>query len=156
MPQPPGGGKAAPLEMRLARDKLVQDDAQTRALAPVELQRAGDALAKADESFARSDAPAQVDHWAYMAGQRAAIAQEMTRQRSAEQAVAGADAQRDELRLAARTSEADAAQRSAQSAQRQADASKQQADAAQQHAADAQARNRQLEVQITTVLAVGR
>jgi hypothetical protein len=36
-------------------------------------------LAKANESFARSDASAQVDHWAYMAGQRAAIAQEVTR-----------------------------------------------------------------------------
>jgi Domain of unknown function (DUF4398) len=44
--------------------KLAQDNAQTRALAPVELQRAGDALAKANKSFARSDAPAQVDHWA--------------------------------------------------------------------------------------------
>jgi outer membrane protein OmpA-like peptidoglycan-associated protein len=128
--------------------KLAQDNAQTRALAPVELQRAGDALAKANASFARSDAPAQVDHWAYMAGQRAAIAQEVTRQRSAEQAVADADAQRDKLRLAARTSESDAAQRSAQSAQRQADASKQQADAAQQQAADAQARSRQLEIQM--------
>ena len=94
---------------------------QTRELAPDELQRASDALAKANESFARSDPSAQVDHWAYMAGQRAAIAQEVTRQRSAEKAVAGADAQRDKLRLAARTSEADAAQRSAQNAQRQAE-----------------------------------
>ncbi len=121
--------------------KLAEDNAQTRALAPDELQRAGQALAKADESFARSDPTAQVDHWAYMAGQRAAIAQEVTRQRLAEQAVAAADAQRDKLRLAARTSEADTAQRSAQSAQ-------QQAVAAQQQAAEAQLRSSQLEAQM--------
>lgn len=138
----------AALDKARGEVKLAQDNAQTRELAPVELQRAGEALAKADESFARSDAPTQVDHWAYMAAQRAAIAQEVTRQRLAEQAVAGADAQRDKLRLAARTSEADSAQRSAQDAQRQADASKQQADAAQQQAADAQARSGQLEAQM--------
>jgi outer membrane protein OmpA-like peptidoglycan-associated protein len=135
--------------------KLAQDNTQTRALAPNELLRASDALAKANASFARSDAQAQVDHWAYMASQRAAIAQEVTRQRSAEQAVAGAEAQRDKLRLVARTSEVETAQRSAQNAQQQADASKQQADAsrqqadvAQQQAADAQARNSQLEAQM--------
>jgi outer membrane protein OmpA-like peptidoglycan-associated protein len=135
--------------------KLAQDNAQTRELAPDELRRASDALVKANQSFARSDEREQVDHWAYMAGQRAAIAQEVTRQKVAEQAVAGADAQRDKLRLAARTSEADTAQRNAQSAQReadvskqQADASKQQADAALQQAADAQARSGQLEAQM--------
>lgn len=128
--------------------KLAQDDPQMRELAPDELRRASDALTKANDSFARSDASVQVDHWAYMAGQRAAIAQEVTRQRSAEKAVAGADAQRDKLRLAARTSEADTAQRSAQNAQRQADTSRQQADASQQQAADAQARSLQLEAQM--------
>jgi outer membrane protein OmpA-like peptidoglycan-associated protein len=83
-----------------------------------------------------------------MAGRRAAIAQEAARQRSAEQAVASADSQRDKLRLAARTSEAESAQRSAQSAQRQVDTSRQQANAAQQKAADAQARSSQLEAQL--------
>jgi outer membrane protein OmpA-like peptidoglycan-associated protein len=143
------------LDKARADVKLAQDNTQTRALAPDELQRASDALAKANASFANSDARAQVDHWAYMAGQRAAIAQEVTRQRSAEQAVAGAEAQRDKLRLAARTSEVETAQRSAQNAQQQADASRQQADAsrqqanaAQQQAADAQARNSQLEAQM--------
>jgi len=81
--------------------KLTQDSAQARELAPDELQRGGDALAKANESFARSDPSAQVDHWAYMAGQRAAIAQEVTRQRSAEKAVAGADARARSLPLEA-------------------------------------------------------
>lgn len=138
----------AALDRARSEVKLAQNNPQTRELAPDELKRAAEALTRANESFARSDAPAQVDHWAYMAGQRAAIAQEVTRQRLAEQAVAGADAQRDKLRLAARTSEADTAQRSAQSAQRQADTSKQQADAAQQSAADAQARSSQLEAQM--------
>jgi outer membrane protein OmpA-like peptidoglycan-associated protein len=136
---PPANNAA--LDKARAEVKLAQDSTQTRALAPDELQRAGDSLAKANASFARNDAPSQVDHWAYSAGQRAAIVQEVTRQRSAEQAVAGAEAQRDTLRLAARTSEVETAQRSAQNAQQQADASKQQA-------ADAQARSSQLEAQM--------
>ena len=118
---PPANNAA--LDKARAEVKLAQDSTQTRALAPDELQRAGDALAKANASLARNNAP-QVDHWAHMAGQRAAIVQEVTRQRSAEQAVEGAEAQRDKLRLATRTSEVKTAQRSAQNAQQQADASK--------------------------------
>lgn len=128
--------------------KLAQDNPQTRALAPDELKKADDALAKASDSFARHDKPGEVDHWAYMARQRAAIAQETARQKAAELAVTNADAQRDKMRLAARTSEADMAQRSAQDAQRQSEASKAQANAAQQQAAEAQARSGQLEAQM--------
>ena len=131
----------ASLDRARSQVRTAQDNPQTRALAPDELKRAGDALAKADASFARSDKPAEVDHWAYMATQRAAIAQETARQKSAELTVANADSQRDKLRLAARTSEADMAQRNARNAQQQADLSKQQAD-------DAQARNAQLQAQM--------
>lgn len=112
------------------------------------MKKAGDALARANDSQARNDKPGEVDHWAYMARQRTAIAQETARQKTAELAVANADAQRDKMRLAARTSEADMAQRSAQDAQRQSEASKAQAAAAQQQAADAQARSSQLEARM--------
>ena len=135
--------------------RAAQDNPQTRTLAPAELKRADEALAKANQSFARSDKAAEVDHWAYLAAQRAAIAQQTARQKSADLMVADAESQRDKLRLAARTSEADMAQRSARNAQQQsalsqqqADQARQQADQAKQQAEDAQARSSRLEAQL--------
>lgn len=146
-----------------------QADPQTRELAPVELKAAGDALGQADQAFSRKDSSSDVSHLAYLAKQRVAIAQETTRQKVAELTVANAEGARDKLRLAARTNEADAAQRSAEMAQRQSEESKRQADAsqrqaaassqqaatsqqqaatAQQQAGDAEARSRQLEAQL--------
>ncbi len=146
-----------------------QADPQTRELAAVELKAAADALGLADQAFSRKDSSSDVSHLAYVAKQRVAIAQETARQKVAEQTVANAEGARDKLRLAARTNEADAAQRSAEMAQRQSDESKRQADAsqrqaadsrqqaassqqqattAQQQAGDAEARSRQLEAQL--------
>jgi outer membrane protein OmpA-like peptidoglycan-associated protein len=135
---------------------------QARDLAGGELKQAADALARADEAWARKDAKPDVDHLAYLAKQRAAIAEETARQKGAELAVAEGNATRDRTRLAARTAEADTAHRSAdaarqqsQEAQRQATLSQQQADAAraqatasQQRASEAQQRNAQLEAQM--------
>lgn len=146
-----------------------QADPQTREMAPVELKAAGDALGRADQAFSRKDSSSDVSHLAYVAKQRVAIAQETTRQKVAEMTVANAEGVRDKLRLAARTTEADAAQRSAEVSQRQSDESRRQADAAQRQAAasrqqaassqqqaataqqqagDAEARSRQLEAQL--------
>ena len=142
---------------------------QTRDGAPAEMKQAADALARANEASARRDDAATVDHLAYLARQRVALAQEAGDRKAAEAAVAQASADRDQLRLAARTREADAALRSAQASQldaraaqiqaqsaerdarnsqRQADASQQQASAAQQAASDAQQRARLLEGQL--------
>ncbi len=144
-------------------------DPQTSALAPVELKAAADALGRADQAFSHKDSASDVSHLAYVAKQRVAIAQETTRQKVAEMTVANAEGARDKLRLAVRTSEADAAQRSAEVAQVQSDESRRQADAsqrqavasrqqaassqqqaatAQQQAGDAEARSRQLEAQL--------
>jgi outer membrane protein OmpA-like peptidoglycan-associated protein len=133
------------------------------------MNQAADALARADEASARRDDAATVDHLAYLARQRVALAQEAGDRKAAETAVAQASADRDQLRLAARTREADAALRSAQASQldaraaqiqaqsaerdarnsqRQADASQQQASAAQLAASDAQQRARVLEGQL--------
>jgi hypothetical protein len=73
-----------------------------------------------------------------MARQRAAIAQETARQKAAELAVTNADAQRDKMRLAARTSEADMAQRTRRASGRLTRRSSR--PMPQQQAADAQAR----------------
>ncbi len=156
--------------------RATQNDPQARDLASGEFKQAGDALNKANEAWSRHDQPADVNHLAYLAKQRVAIAQEAGKRKAAELAVANANVERDALRLAARTSEANTAEQSAAAAKRQADesqrqsaasqreseasqrqseASQRQADAAQRQselsqrqANDADARARQLEAQL--------
>ncbi|MEO8153689.1 MAG: OmpA family protein [Rhizobacter sp.] len=153
--------------------RAAQDNPRVRDLAGLELKEAGDAINVADASWSRRDSTTEVNHWAYVARQRVAIAQETASQKSAEAAVVNANSSRDKIRLAARTNEADAAQRSALNAQQQAEESQRQSEAArrdadvaqrdantaqrdaqaaqrdaqmaQQQTADAQARNAQLE-----------
>lgn len=114
--------------------QAAQANPQARDLATTEMKQAGDALNRANEASARGDKPADVDHLAYLAKQRVAIAQETGAQKAAEVAVGEAESARDKVRLAARTTEADMA--------------KQSANAARLDTQDAQARSRQLEAQI--------
>lgn len=125
-----------------------QTNPQVVSLAPVELQRAGQTLDKANAALGKGE-DAEVNQLAYMAKQQVAIAQEIARRKAAEQSIASATAQRDQVRLAARTAEAEAARQQAavtqQSAKEQAArdraliAAKQaEAEAARQQAAAAQ------------------
>jgi len=139
-----------------------QNNAQTRELAAAELATAGTALNRANEAFTRRDSVAEVDHLAYLANQRVSVAQQTARQKAADAQLLSAVADRDRARLAARTNEADvaqrqaqlsqqdaqAAQRDAQAAQRSAAASQVNAQSAQMQTADAQARALQLEDQL--------
>ena len=119
-----------------------QADPQAREFAGAELRLAGDALAQADAAYAHRERTSEVDHLAYLARQRTAIAQQAASQRSAEASMISANAERDQIRLAARTREADAARVTAQIAQNDAAASQRQAAAAQR---DANASQRQSE-----------
>ncbi len=146
-----------------------QASTQTQTLASTELKLAADALARAEAAYARRDDTTQVNQLAYLARQSVALAQETASRKVAETTVAEAAATRDQLRLAARTSEADAAgqtaavakrdatasqqqaeaaQRQSASSQQQAAMSQQQATAAQQQAGDAERRNAMLETQL--------
>ena len=89
-----------------------QTNPQVVNLAPVELQRAGETLKKADAALGKGE-DAEVNQLAYVAKQQVAIAQETARRKAAEQSIASATAQRDQVRLAARTAEAEAARRQA-------------------------------------------
>ncbi len=89
-------------------------------LAPIELQKAGETLSKADAALNKGD-DAAVDQLAYLTKQQVAIAQETARRKAAEAAVTSASVQRDQVRLAARTAEADAAKRQAALAQQTAE-----------------------------------
>lgn len=102
-------------------------------LAPIELQKAGETLSKADAALNKGD-DAAVDQLAYLTKQQVAIAQETARRKAAEAAVVSASAQRDQVRLAARTAEADAAKRQAAMSQAEVDEARRQAAIAQQTA----------------------
>lgn len=82
---------------------------QVANLAALELKDAGDTLDKADTALSKGQSLATVDHLAYLASQKVGIAQETARQKTAELAVTNAAAKRNEVRLAARTAEADQA-----------------------------------------------
>ena len=118
-----------------------QGNVEVVQLAPGALSEAGDALNKAIDAANKGEDSAKVDQLAYIAKQRVAIAQQAAKQKSAEAAFTSAVADRDKMRLEARTAEADALRSSAAESQRQHEASMRQAQ-------DADARSRQLEGQL--------
>jgi len=122
------------LELARIDYQAARDNPQTARLAASELQDADAAMQRANQAYAQNESAATVDHLAYLARQRVAIAEEAARQKAAEQRVADANAVRDRMQLEARTREADAAQ--------------QRALAAQSQTREAELRNRQLEEQI--------
>lgn len=80
-------------------------------LAAVELKQASETLNKADAALKEGESEDAVDQLAYIAKQQVAIAQETAKQKNAELTVTNATAVRDQIRLEARTAEADAAKR---------------------------------------------
>jgi outer membrane protein OmpA-like peptidoglycan-associated protein len=107
-----------------------QSNPQVVSLAASELKQASDSLDKANNAQSKGESRNVVDHLAYVTKQQVAIAQETARQKAAEAAVASASAERDRVRLDARTREADSAQRNAEYSQRSAEASQRSAEAA--------------------------
>lgn len=137
-----------------------QNNPRVSTYAPLEFKQAGDALEQANVAASRKESASKVDKLAYLARQKIATAQEVAKQKAAEAEIAGAGQQRDQLRLAQRTQEADQAKLAAQEAQRQAQAAQSQAQAAQMQATnaeaatrDAQARAAQLEAQLADLAA---
>jgi outer membrane protein OmpA-like peptidoglycan-associated protein len=93
-----------------SRHATAQSDPQVATLAPEEMQRASEALRVADVAWNAKEPTTTVDHLAYLASQRVTIAQETASSRAARSVTDGAAAERDKVRLALRTREADAAQ----------------------------------------------
>ncbi|MFM9437143.1 outer membrane protein OmpA-like peptidoglycan-associated protein [Janthinobacterium sp. CG_23.3] len=121
--------------------------------APVEFKQASEALEQASAAAARKDSQEKVDKLAYLAKQKIATAQEVAKQKSAEAEVGTAGKQRDQVRLEARTQEADQAKLKAEEAQRQAAAAQAQAQNADAATRDAQARAAALEAQLADLSA---
>lgn len=107
---------------------------QVTELAAIELKQAGDSLDKATHAWKEREDRALVEHLAHVAKQQVAIAQETANQKAAELAIATSSAERDKVRLEARTREADLAQRSAESSRQESEASQRQAEASQRSA----------------------
>jgi outer membrane protein OmpA-like peptidoglycan-associated protein len=112
----------------------VRSDPQVVAYAPVEIDQAVVTLRRADDALARGGTLTEIHDLASLARERAMLAQQTARMKTAE---AAAQAERQRLELAARAREAEAAQRAVRDAQLQAETSRQQAAAAQQQAAAA-------------------
>lgn len=88
-----------------------QTQPQLERYATEELAAAGSALQRTEKAHADRDSQTEVNHLAYLTTQRVAIAQETAAARAAQEVTAGAAAERDRMRLALRTQEADTAQR---------------------------------------------
>jgi outer membrane protein OmpA-like peptidoglycan-associated protein len=118
----------SPLAQARADYSAAQGNSQVTTLAPMELKQASDSLDRANTASSKGEDRSHVDHLAYVAKQHVAIARETARQKAAELAVANSGAERDRVRLDARTREADAAQRSAEASRRDSEASQRSAD----------------------------
>ena len=105
-----------------------QSSPQVTSLAAGELKQASISLDKANTAWSKDEDKPLVDHLAYVAKQEVAIARQTADQKAAELAVTHAAAERDAVRLEARTREAEYAQRSAQVSQAQSEASQRSAE----------------------------
>lgn len=128
-----------PQNPELASAQAALSEARVRPMAEraaaVELQRAEQALRAAEASWAdRRDAD-ETRQLAYIAQRRAQIAQAVATQAETDERVANASAERDRIRLQARTREAQVATQQAQAASQQAQVATQQARSAQEQVA---------------------
>ncbi|MES2901486.1 MAG: OmpA family protein [Pseudomonadota bacterium] len=114
------------------------NDPQVSSLAPLEFKQASDALEQANGAAAKNMSLAEIDRLAYLAKQKIATAREVARQKAAEADIARSGQVRDQVRLEARTAEANRATAEAERAKAEAERAKAEAGAAQASAADAQ------------------
>lgn len=118
------------LEQARSAFAAAQADPDVQKNAPLELQKAKVDLEKAEKSLKEGAEAPEVEHFAYLAKQRTAIAREATNVKLAEQAVDAAGAERSTVLLEARTLEADQAVRLAEVQKREAAIAGERADAA--------------------------
>lgn len=128
--------------------------------APLEMKQATQAMAQANVEANERGSDEKINNLAYLAKQKIALAQEVTKRKAAEAEIADAGKVRDQLRLDQRTNEANAAtliaERATKAAQQaQSDAAQAQlaAQQAQRQTQDAQARAAQLEAQLAELAA---
>lgn len=141
------------LEQARSAFASAQADPDVQKNAPLELQKAKDDLERAENSLKAGAEASEVEHFAYLAKQRTAIARESTNVKLAEQAVDAAGAERSAVLLKARTLEADQASRLAEAQKRDAAIAGERAEAMTAEAEKAKAQTKKLEAQIAELQA---
>jgi outer membrane protein OmpA-like peptidoglycan-associated protein len=148
------------LEQTRVEYRQAQASPNVATYAPLEMKQASDAMAQAEALAAERGNDADIDKLAYLARQKIALTQEVSKRKLAEADIANAGKQRDQLLLDQRTNEANAAQLRANRAgqmallaQDDAERARQQSQLAQDQAASAQMRNAQLEAQLADLSA---
>ena len=119
--------------------------------AALDLKAASDTLARADRVWAQDGDSAETAHLAYLASQRAAIAQTKAQGRAYDEQLRNARAEASQMRLQARTREAEAARAEALRAQQSAEAARAEAARQQSAAQAAQARVAALEAKLREI-----
>lgn len=130
-----------------------QNNSAVAQYAPMEFKAATDALNAANTAAADRQSLDKIDQLAYVAKQKIATAQEVARAKQAEADLANASQQRDQVRLQARTAEAESAKRSAEQAQSEAEAARARAEQAHAATQDAQAQASALAAQLAELQA---
>ena len=145
-PQPP----LALVEAR-ATLRRAEADPAVGALAPLELKKAADSLARATKLLDDGGSRDGIESAAYIARQQALTALAIADAKSSDAAIAGAQTERERVRADLRSAEAQAgiAQAQAGMAQAQAGAARQQAAVSEQRADSAEQRNLQAQAQAT-------
>lgn len=123
--------------------RAAQSNPDVSRYAPLELQRASDALREANNAATENADNSKIDNLAYLAKQKIALSQEVAKQKSAEASVLTAGKQRDQMRLDQRTNEADRAKADAAQANQNAQQANLNAQQAQGESAEAQRRTQQ-------------
>jgi outer membrane protein OmpA-like peptidoglycan-associated protein len=119
--------------------RLAQNNPYVATYAPLEMKLAGDAMDQANAAANKNESAETVDRLAYVARQKVNLAQEVAKKKLAQADAEQAARERDQIRLAQRTVEADQAKASADQAKANAQAAQAQAAVAQAQAANAQA-----------------
>lgn len=122
-------------------------------LAPLELQRARESLARADEAWTANKDPAEAAHLAYLARRSAEVAINRSQQRSADERVQQAGLERERVRGDARTVEAQRAEQATRAAQAQTATAQTQAQVAQNQAASESERAQRLQQELQQLAA---
>ncbi|MFZ6676549.1 OmpA family protein [Undibacterium sp. Tian12W] len=118
--------------------QAAQNNPNVLTLAPLEMRQADIAMNEANKAAKENESTDKIDRLAYIAKQKIGVAQELTKQKQAEAAVADAAKARDQIRLEQRTNEADRAKMQADQAKAQADQARLAAQIAQGEASEAQ------------------
>jgi outer membrane protein OmpA-like peptidoglycan-associated protein len=123
--------------------RAAQNNPGVARYAPLELKQAGEAMDQANVASDHADSADKIDKLAYLAKQKIALAQEVAKRKAAEADIAMSAQERDRMRLAQRTNEADKAKADAQQANQVAQAALDEAALAQRRTDDAQRANRE-------------